>query len=409
MADSRIWVEVYTNGENYQVRASSKGAKLFREGLNIDSAKDALARMDDYADLRNDDYFTAANGDICFACGSGRLALIAELMREEGIKVREGENLLPDEEETKRILEREGAFGEELAHLLDQNLPFYKRGPKALIVGTAMRLGILIVILVAARIISLRNSDHYTARSFPAVLSTLDREFEPQTYFSYFAKPVYTHRSLLKVKKPLYIRGNRMILEGGYFVEIEGVQNLKASIERRGGAPLEIRIDAREGELKMTSLHVGDEIVAHKGKVNFLTRIPLSPLPLRIDPTSQRVGYRKVNDADPRNEESFEWMLGQKISMICRVQSDGDRFLASGSDGEFKFAIPKSEIKPVINDILEMAVAADERVILDMRLDGNAYPLRNRRNPREQRRDLNLITRGTLHFAQVQGAVMKNL
>ncbi len=409
MADSRIWVEIFSKSENYQVRASSKGAKLFQKSLNIDSSKQALARMDDYADLRNDDYFTAPDDSICFTCQSGRLALLAELMRDEGFNVRVGEELLPNEEETKEILEREGAFGDELAHLLDQNLPFYKRGLKPLVIGTLVRLGVLVVIVVAARVISLQNSDHYTSRSFPAILTTLDKEFVAQSYPAHFMKPVYTHRSLLKVKKPLYIRGNKMILEGGYFVQIEGVQNLKASIEKRGGAPLEIRVDTREGEMKMSSLHVGDEIVAHKGELNYLTRVPLSPVPLRIEPTSQRVGYRKVNDADPRNEESYDWMLGEKISMICRIESDGDRFLAAGSDGQFKFALTKSEIKPVIADILEMAVASDERVILDMRLDGNAFPLRNRRNPREQRRDLNLITRGNLHFAQVQGAVMKNL
>jgi len=409
MADSRIWVEIYSSGENYQVRASSKGAKLLSSRLNIDSAENALQRMDEYDELRNDDYFTGKNKDICFTCQEGRLALVAELVREKGLAVRSGEEFLPDEEETHRILEREGAFGEELAHLLDQNLPFYKRGAKALIVGTLIRVAVLIVIVIVARVISLSNSDHYTARSFPAILHTLDQEYEAQSYISYFLKPVYTHRSLLTVKKPLYIRGNKLILEGGYFVEIEGVQNLKASIERRGGAPLEIRIDAREGEMKVTSLHVGDEIVTHKGEVHSLKRIPLSPLPLRIEPTSQRVGYRKVNDADPRNEESYQWMLGEKISMICRIENDGDRFLASGADGQFKFSLPKNEIKPVIAEILEMAVASNERVILDMRLDGNEFPLRNRRNPRDQRRDLNIITRGNLHFAQVQGAVMKNL
>jgi hypothetical protein len=409
MANSRIWVEVYNKDDHYQVRASAKGAKLFRERLNIDSSKAALARMDEYSELRNDDYFTSRDGAICFSCTRGRLAILAEMLREEGLGIRVGEELLPNEEETKEILEREGAFGDELAHLLDQNLPFYKRGAKSLIMGTAIRLGVLVVIVIAARVISLQSTEHSTARSFPAVMHTLDEEYNPQSYLSYFLSPQYTHRSLLKVKKPLYIRGNKMVLEGGYFLEIEGVQNLKASIEKRGGAPLEIRVDTREGEMTMTSLYVGDEAVAHKGRLNYITRIPLSPMPLRIDPTSQREGYRKVNDADPRNEESYDWMLGKKISMICRIENDGDRFLASGADGDFKFALPKNEIKQVITDILEMAVLSNERVILDIRLDGKAFPLRNRRNPRDQRRDLNLITRGSLHFAQVQGAVMKNL
>jgi len=409
MADSRIWIEIYSSGENYQVRASSKGAKLLKERLNIDSAKEALKRMDGYGDLRNDEYFTTGDGDLCFSCQEGRLALLAEAIREKGLNVRIGRELLPDEAQTNHILKRAGAFGEELAHLLDKNLPFYKRGAKALIMGVLTRLLVLVVIVVAARAISLSKSDHYAARSFPAILRTLEEPYQAQGYLSYFLKPVYTHRSLLKVTSPLYIRGNKLILEGGYLVEIEGVQNLKASIERRGGAALEIRIDARKGKLDVTSLSVGDEVVAHKGEVRFLSRVPLSPPPLRIDPTSQRAGYRKVNDADPRSDESFEWMLGEKVSMICRVEIDGDRFLASGADGEFKFAIPKSGVKPVIAEILEMAVASNERAILDMRLDGIAYPLHNRRNPREQRRDINVITRADLHCAQVQGAVMKNL
>ncbi|MBC8367084.1 hypothetical protein H8E52_06715 [bacterium] len=69
----------------------------------------------------------------------------------------------------------------------------------------------------------------------------------------------------------------------------------------------------------------------------------------------------------------------------------------------------KGKNNPVTPAFLKVPGAPNERAIPDMPRDGNSSPLRNRRNPREQRRDLNLITRGNLHFAQVQGAVMKNL
>jgi hypothetical protein len=382
---------------------------VIRNRLNLDPAMSALERMDSYEDLRADDYFTAGEGELCFSCEEGRLVLLSELANELGFSVKDGQGFLPDQDNVQTTLVREGSFGDEIAHIVEENLPFYRRGYQALLKGLAIRLCVLIVLLIAGRLFFLAKSDHFTVRSFPAILHTLEIEYLPQNLLERFWKPAYSHRSLITLKHPLYIRGNKLILDGGYFVQLEGVQNLKASIEKRGDAPVSIRVDSREGKMRIASVHVGEDLLTHKGELKYLSRIPLSPLPLRLDPTSERVGYKKVSSADPKQEESFSWMLGKTISMICHVESDGDRFLASGADGEFKFAFVKDDIKENIREIIEMVVASGERAILDIRLESKAYPLRNRRNPRNQRRDLNIITGASLHFAQVQSAVMKNL
>ena len=417
MAESRMRIAIYHEGSHYQVRVTGftgKDVKLLKEKLNLDSASDALLRMEDYEDLRSDEYFDLAkssSSEICFSCNKGRLVRLRELLDEEsGIEVVEGIEFVPTTEEAKKAVTFEDSFAEELGHIMEANLPFYRQGTAALFKGLALRLGVLVLLLIVGRLVYLQRADHYQDRSLQAIMKTVDQPHEAQNFFSYFVRPNYTHRSKLKIKTPLYIRGNRVILKGGLFVMIEGIGNLKASIEAKGNAPVTIRVDTRQGKMAIVGVLVGDELVTPKGELHYLGRVPVAGAPpIRVDAldTESRGAYVRVKDADPAEEATFSWMLGQTVSVTASLEVDLDRYLIGTDD--FRFAIPKENVKPEIQEILDMAAAKGERAIVDMRLASRPYPLRNRRNPREQRRDTNIVTTGNLHYVQVQSAVLKNI
>ncbi len=417
MAESRMRIAVYNEGSNYQVRVtdcSGKDIKLLKEKLNLDDAKEALLRMEEYEDLRADEYFeaTSAKGKaLCFSCNKGRLVRLRELLDENpGIQLSEGEEYLPSTEEAKRAVTLDDSFTEELEHIIEANLPFFRKGPAALAKGMALRLGVLILLLLVGRIFYLQRADHYVDRSLQAIMKSTELTHAPQGFFSYFIQPKFTHRSKLMIRRPLYIRGNRVILEGGLYVMIEGIGNLKASIEAHNNAPVTIRVDTRSGEMKIVGLLVGDDLVSPKGELHYLGRVPVAGAPpSRVDAldTESRGAYVRVRDADPTEEATFGWMLGQTISITANLEIDLDRYLIGTDD--FFFAIPKSNVKPEIQEILDMAAARGERAIVDMRLAPRPFPLRNRRNPREQRRDTNIVTTGNLHYITVQSAVLKNI
>lgn len=417
MAESRMRIAIHQMGSNYQVRVSgfsSKDVKQLKEKLNIDAAEDALARMEDYEDLRSDEFFIAEQGDeklLCFSCARGRLVRLREFLDETpGVRVSEGGNFIPSTEEAQRAVAFTDSFAEELGNIMEANLPFYRHGPAALFKGLAIRLSVMILLLIAGRVVYLQKADHYTTRSLQAIMKTLDQPHEAQDFLTYFLKPEFTHRSKLKIKRPLYIRGNRVILEGGLYIMIEGIGNLKASIEAHNNAPVTIRVDSRKGKMQIVGLLVGDDLVTPKGELHYLGRMPVAGMPPnRVDAlnTEARGAYVRVRDADPAEEATFNWMLGQTVSITANLEIDLDRYLIGNDD--YRFAIPKANVKPEIQEILDMAAAKGERAIVDMRLASRAYPLRNRRNPREQRRDTNIVTSGNLHYVTVQSAVLKNI
>jgi len=417
MAESRMRIAIYHEGPNYQVRVtwfSGKDVKRLKQKLNLDSASDALLRMEEYEDLRSDEYFDltkSSAGEICFSCSKGRLVRLRELLDEEpGVQVTAGEEAVPTTEEAKQAVTFDDSFAEELGHIMEANLPFFRQGPSALFKGLALRLGVLVLLLIVGRLVYLQRADHYQDRSLQAIMKTVDQPHEDQGFFAYFIKPDFTHRSRLKIKSPLYIRGNRVILKGGLYVQIEGIGNLKASIEAKGNAPVTIRVDTRQGKMAIVGVLVGDELVTPKGELHYLGRVPVAGAPPnRVDAldTESRGAYVRVKDADPAEEATFSWMLGQTVSVTASLEIDLDRYLIGTDD--FRFAIPKENVKPEIQEILDMAAAKGERAIVDMRLAGRPYPMRNRRNPREQRRDTNIVTTGNLHYITVQSAVLKNI
>jgi hypothetical protein len=417
MAESRMRIAIFHEGSSFQVRVSDytgKDVKLLKEKLNLDDANDALLRMEEYEDLRSDEFFESGSGEgkaLCFSCEKGRLVRLREFLDDNsGIEVVEGENLLPSTDDAKRATTLDDSFTEELEHIIESNLPFYRKGPAALVKGVGLRLGVLVLLLLVGRIFYLQRADHYVDRSLQAIMKSTEQTHAPQGFLSHFIEPKYTHRSKLKIKRPLYIRGNRVILEGGLYVMIEGIGNLKASIEAHNNEPVTIRVDTRSGEMKIVGLLVGKELVSPKGKLHYLGRMPVAGAPpSRVDAldTQARGAYVRVRDADPAEEATFSWMLGQTISVTANLEIDLDRYLIGTDD--FRFAIQKSNVKPEIQEILDMAAAKGERAIVDMRLAPRAYPLRNRRNPREQRRDTNIVTTGNLHYITVQSAVLKNI
>lgn len=416
MAGSRIRISITQSGRNYQVRIRGHGArdlKKFQARLNIIAAGDALERMDGYEDLRNDEFFEARGPqgkELCFTCGRGRLAMLRELADEEGYGFDAGEDLLPDSDEAQRMMSRSDSFADELSHIVDENQPFYKRGPAALFKGLAIRLVIILVLAGVARGIYLIQADNYQPRSLQAIMKTVDEPHEPQNPVVHFFSPEYTHQSALKIRRPLYIRGNKVILDAGFYVKIEGIQNLKASIERHNNAPVTIKVDTREGKMSIRGIYVGGEMITHKGELVVLGRVPVSPQPpQRLDTVGPGASgrYVRVRDADPQEDATFNWMLGEAVSVTARLTRDGDRYLI-GED-EFKFAIPRETVREDIREIIDMAAANNERAIVDMRLDSRPYPLRNRRDPREQRRGTNIITEGRVHYVTVQSAILKNI
>ncbi len=413
MAESRMRVAVFQMGSNFQVRlsqGSSRDLKLATERLNIVPSKDALERMDEYTDLRPDEFFVSGKREICFTCETGRLLLIRSLIDEASLDVDAGEDLLPNSDDAKKSLERRSVFSEELEHLMESNLPYYKRGVKAFFVGSFIRLAILIVVLVVGRVIFLQRGDHYRVRSLQAIMKTTEETHTPQSFLSFFMGPNFTHRSNLVITRPLYIRGNKVILVGGLYVKIDGIQNLKASLEAHGNKPLTLKVDTREGEMKVNAMLIGDELLPPRGKLIYQGRIPVAgQSPMRVDAldTNARGAYVRVRDADPEEEATFNWMLGQAVSITATLTSDGARYII-GED-EFKFAIPKSSVKPEIQEILDAAASNRERAIVDMRLSGRAFPLRNRRDPSRQRQGTNVISEGNIHFVTVQSAILKNI
>ena len=416
MAGSRIRISITQSGRNYQVRVRGYGArdlKKFKARLNIDPAKAALRRMDEYEDLRCDEFFEASGPqgkELGFTCGRGRLAMLRELADEEGYAFDAGGDLMPDSDEAQRMMRRDDSFAEELGHIVDANQPFYRRGPAALFKGLGIRLVVLLVLAGVARGVYLIQADNYQPRSLQAIEKTLNEPYVAQNPIVHFFTPEYTHQSALKIQRPLYIRGNRVILDAGFYIKIEGIQNLKASIERHNNAPVTIKVDTREGKMDIRGIYVGGEMVTHKGELIVLGRVPVSPQPpQRLDAVGPGASgrYVRVRDADPAEEATFNWMLGQSVSVTARLARDGDRYLI-GED-EFKFAIPRESVREDIREIIDMAADNNERAIVDMRLSSRPYPLRNRRDPREQRRGTNIITDARVHYVTVQSAILKNI
>ncbi|MBN2170694.1 MAG: hypothetical protein JW819_05150 [Candidatus Krumholzibacteriota bacterium] len=416
MAGSRVRITITQSGRNYQVRIQGYGArdlKKLKARLNIDPAPDALRRMDEYEDLRCDDFFEAKGRqgkELGFTCGRGRLAMLRELADEEGYRVEAGADLLPDSDEAQRMVSRKDSFADELSHIVEANQPFYRRGPAALLTGLAVRVVFILVLLGLARGAYLIQADNYQPRSLQAIMKTVDEPYVAQNPIAHFFRPEYTHQSALKIRRPLYIRGNRVILDAGFYVMIEGIQNLKASIERHNNAPVTIKIDTREGRMSIHGIYVGGELITHKGELIVLGRVPVSPQPpQRLDTVGPGASgrYVRVRDADPQEEATFNWMLGQAVSVTARLTRDGDRYLI-GED-EFKFAIPRESVREDIREIIDMAADNNERAIVDMRLSSRPYPLRNRRDPRDQRRGTNIITDGRVHYVTVQSAILKNI
>lgn len=417
MAESRMRIAVFQQGSSYQVRVrnfSGKDEKLLIEKLNLCPAEEALERMESYEDLREDEFFVAqgtGGKELCFACGHGRLVRMREFLDEtKGVELSEGATLVPSTEEAARAVTFEDGFADELSHIMESNLPFYKQGPKALFRGLALRVGILIVLAIVARVVYLARTDHYVTRSLQAIMKTAEEPHTEQSYFSFFMKPDFTHRSKLRIRHPLYIRGNKVILEGGFYVQIDGIGNLKASIEAHNNEPVTLRVDTRGGDMQLTGILVGDELVAPKGELLYLGRVPVAGAPPnRVDAldTEAHGAYVRVRDADPEEEGTFAWMLGQTVSVTASLENDVDRYLI-GTD-EFRFAIPRESVKPEIQEIMDMAAGAGERAIVDMRLSPRAFPLRSRRNPREDRRETRIITDGSLHYITLQSAVLRNI
>jgi hypothetical protein len=416
MAVSRMRISIFSKDSDYQVRVSgysSKEEKLLRGRLNIFPGVEALERMIEYTDLRADEYFVhkGKNGpEICFACEYGRLARLRELTDQLKITPAQGDDLVPDSAEAKKMLAREDQFQKEMDHLIKAAMPFYKQGLRALVLGSLLRIGIMIVLLVVFRGVWLVKGDHYQTRSLQAIMASAETPYETQDFISYFLKPVYTHRSKLMIKRPLFIRGGNVILDGGHYIKIDGIGNLKASIEAHNNAPVMIKVDARSGEMRVTGVFVGQDLISPKGKLNYLGRKPVTAKPpMRVDAldTEARGAYVRIRSADPEEEATFAWMLGQTISITARVSQSGDFFFIGSED--FKFAVSKNTVKQEILEMLETAAMNNERAIFDMRLKSKPWPLRNRRNPNLERKSTGVICEGGLHFVTLQSAVLKNL
>ncbi|MCP4547256.1 MAG: hypothetical protein GY835_12425 [bacterium] len=413
MAESRMRISIYNKDKNYQVRIvgfSGGEGKTLRADLNVFPGVDALVRMEEYADLRPDEYFVSKSGEICFTCEYGRLALIRKFIEKSKGQIVDGADLVPDSEKADSMLARVDPLNREIAEIKAKNKPFYKKGFKALAVGLLLRISILLLLLIISRAFWLKTSDHYVPRSLQAIMHTGEIPYEKQELISYFIKPSFTHRSKLEIKRPLYIRGSNVILEGGHYIKIEGVGNLKATIEAHNNAPMMIKVDSRSGETRITGVYVGDNLVAPRGHLKYLGRIPvIGQQPPRVDAldTASSGAYVRVRSADPLEESTFNWMLGQTISLTASLTLDGDRYLIG--EGDYYFAVDKGSVKPEIQEILDMAAISNQRVIFDMRLNTRPWPLRNRRDARHQRRDTNIITDGNLHFVTVQSAVLKNI
>ncbi|MBM4118026.1 hypothetical protein FJ251_09875 [bacterium] len=417
MAESRMRISIYKQGQDYQVRIrafSGKDEKLLQEKLNLFRGEEALRRMEGYEDLRNDEYFVkkgATGPELCFTCQVGRLVRLRELIDEtKGAALEIGAEHLPSTEQARRALTFEDQFTEELTHIIESNLPFYKQGPKALAKGLGLRLGALVLLAIVARAVYIARADHYVPRSLQAIMKTAETPHVGQNYLATFIRPAYTHQSKLIIKRPLYIRGNRVILEGGFFVQIDGIGNLKASIEAHDNAPVTLRVDTRQGALTLAGIYVGEDLVAPKGELRYLGKVPVAgAAPHRVDAldTEAQGAYVRVRDADPEEDGTFGWMLGQTVSVTGNVTNDIDRYLIGTSD--FSFAIARASIKPEIQEILDMAAGASERAIIDMRLAARPFLLIDRRNPREDRRETRIITAGNAHYITLQSAVLKNI
>jgi len=417
MAESRMRLAIHKQEQDYQVRVrgfSSKDEKLLRAKLNLYPAEEALRRMETYEDLRADEYFTvkAAGGpELCFSCPPGRLVRLREFLDEtRGAAVTEGAEHVPSAEDARRAISFEDHFTEELTHIIESNLPFYKQGPAALAKGLALRVGALLLLAIIVRVVYLSQADHYVPRSLQGIMKTAETPYTAQSYFARFFGPEYTHQSKLIIKRPLYIRGNRVILEGGFYVQIEGIGNLKASIEAHNNEPVSLRVDARQGGMQIAGIYVGEEIVAPKGELRYLGKVPVAgAAPSRVDAldTDAQGAYVRVRDADPEEDGTFGWMLGQTVSVTGSLTNDVDRYLIGTDD--FKFAIARSSVKPEIQEILDLAAGSGERAIVDMRLANRPFLLIDRRTPREDRRETRIISTGTAHYITVQSAVLKNI
>jgi hypothetical protein len=417
MAESRMRIAIHKQGQDYQVRvlaASSKDEKLLRAKLNLCPAEEALRRMESYEDLRADEYFTvkrAGGAELCFSCPPGRLVRLREFLDETpGAVVTEGAEHVPSTEEARRAVSFEDQFTEELTHIIESNLPFYKRGPAAFAKGAAIRVGVLLLLALVLRIVYLSRADHYVSRSLQGIMKTAETPYVGQNYLAYFFSPTYSHQSKLIIKRPLYIRGNRVILEGGFYVQIEGIGNLKASIEAHNNEPVTLRVDARQGSMQLAGIYIGDEMIAPKGELRYLGKVPVAGAPpSRVDAldTEAQGAYVRVRDADPEEDGTFGWMLGQTVSITGNLTNDVDRYLIGTDD--FKFAVARSSVKPEIQEILDLAAGSSERAIVDMRLANRPFNLIDRRTPREDRRETGIIAPGTLHYVTVQSAVLKNI
>ena len=417
MAESRMRIAIHKQGQDCQVRVrafSGKEEKQLRAKLNLCPAEEALTRMESYEDLRADEYFTvksAGGPELCFGCPPGRLVRLREFLDEtRGAAVTEGAEHVPSTEDARRAVSLEDNFAEELTHIIDSNLPFYKQGPAAFAKGAAMRLGMLLLLAIVVRVVYLGRADHYVSRSLQSIMKTAETPYAGQSYLSHFLEPNYSHRSKLIIKRPLYIRGNRVILEGGFYVQIEGVGNLKASIEAHNNEPVTLRVDARQGRMQLAGIFVGGDQIAPKGELRYLGKVPVAgAAPSRVDAldTDAQGAYVRVRDADPEEDGTFGWMLGQTVSVTGNLTNDVDRYLIGTDD--FKFAIARNTVKPEIQEILDLAAGSSERAIVDMRLANRPFNLIDRRNPREDRRETRIVSMGTAHYITVQSAVLKNI
>ena len=413
MAESRMRISVNQKDQNFQVRiagfSSREGKRLLKE-LNIFPGNEALERMEGYEDLRSDEYFRSSTGEICFGCEYGRLALLRKMADDSGASFTSGEELVPNSEKSEEMLARTDPLSNELEELLAAARPFYKKGAKSLLAGLALRIAVVVLVAIIGRLIYVNTADHYIERSLQAVMKTSDQPYVKQNFISFFWQPEFTHRSMIKINRPLYIKGGNVILEGGHYIQIEGVGNLKASIEARNNAPVTIRIDTRGGEMRIVGLYVGEETLPSRGLLRYLGRIPVSAQPpARVDAldTNSSGAYVRVRDADPVEEATFNWMLGQTVSVTASLTLDQDRYLIG--EGEFYFAVLKSTVRPEVQEILDIAAISNQRVIFDMRLSTRPLPMRNRRDARMQRRDTNIISEGSLHYVTIQSAVLKNI
>ncbi len=326
-----------------------------------------------------------------------RLQGVAELVRDFHLHVVGGAELLPDVPHVAPLAHHESA----MQALEDHHRSVFSRGPRAVITAVTLWLVAIVVALGTVTIAARHLGDQHRMQGLSTIFARAEKPPPAQNWFQYLIQPDHRLDVRWEIRGVKFLEGNRMILQSGDLVEVEGVDDLRPLFEEARRQAMAPHVDAQieNGKVMIQRIWVADGTFVEGGELVRTARFGTSSnQPPRSVHRGDNVFWRQrklPHDAI----EQLKVLQGERIAIVGQiVEENGERILRH-EDGAGIVLQPVRD--PALDQLLAVFAGDTTKLEVDLIL-ASVFPWSNQRDPAHSRKTTKLIGEGTVRSASAQ-------